>query len=205
MEPRRIAGYAIVLILVGLLCVQYIRALEPATSEDRTGACRRLAPTLFNPKLGKLPAAAKTIDDLKLAFSAQDYTGAAVPLSAYRGKVVLLNFWQTNCAPCKVEMPSMETLQRQFRTDDFTIVTLASEASFDPVRAFFPQGTKLTVLLDPPDADSAVGKISRSWGTDKWPESYLIDRKGNVRYYVVNSRDWSSADAVECARALVSE
>ncbi|HKA90129.1 MAG TPA: TlpA disulfide reductase family protein [Haliangiales bacterium] len=205
MEPRRIAGYAIVLILVGVLCVQYIRALEPAASEDRTGACRRLAPTLFNPKLGKLPASARTIDELKLGFSAQDYTGATVPLSAYRGRVVLVNFWQTNCAPCKVEMPSMESLLKQFRTDDFVIVTLASEASFDPVRAFFPQGTKLTVLLDPPDADNIVGKISRSWGTDKWPESYLVDRKGNVRYYVVNSRDWSSPDALECVRALVSE
>src|SRR5262249_7786131 len=118
MEPRRIAGYAIVLILVGVLCVQYIRALEPAASEDRTGACRRLAPTLFNPKLGKLPASARTIDELKLGFSAQDYTGATVPLSAYRGRVVLVNFWQTNCAPCKVEMPSMESLLKQFRTDD---------------------------------------------------------------------------------------
>jgi thiol-disulfide isomerase/thioredoxin len=202
MEPRRIAGYAIVLILVGVLCVQYIRALEPATIEDRTGACRRLGPTLFNPKLGKLPAAAKTLEDLKLGFSAKDYTGALVPLTAYRGKVVLLNFWQTNCAPCKVEMPSMEALQKQFPQDEFMVVTLASEVDFDP---FFPQGTKLTVLLDPPDADSAVGKISRSWGTDKWPESYLIDRKGNVRYYVVNSRDWSSPDAVDCVRALVSE
>jgi thiol-disulfide isomerase/thioredoxin len=205
MEPRRIAGYAIVLILVGVLCVQYIRALEPATIEDRTGACRRLGPTLFNPKLGKLPASAKMLDELKLGFSAADYTGATVPLTAYRGKVVLVNFWQTNCAPCKVEMPAMEALQRQFSIDDFVIVTLASEQSFDPVRAFFPQGTKLTVLLDPPDADNAVGRISRSWGTDKWPESYLVDRKGNVRYYVVNSRDWSTPDAVDCVRALVSE
>ena len=142
---------------------------------------------------------------IRVGFSANDYTGATVPLSAYRGKVVLLNFWQTNCAPCKVEMPSMEALQKHFPPDEFLVVTLASEAGFDPVRAFFPQGTKLTVLLDPPEADNVVGKISKSWGTDKWPESYLIDRKGNVRYYVVNSRDWSSPDAVDCARALVSE
>ena len=198
MEPRRIAGYAIVIILVGVLCIQYLLALEPATSEDRTGACRRMAPTPFNPKLGKLPANPP-------AFAAADYTGAKVPFTAYLGKVVLVNFWQTACAPCKVEMPSMEQLQKTFSTDDFVVVTVASEASFDSIRAFFPKGTALTVLLDPPDPDNVVGKISRSWGTDKWPESYLIDRKGKVRYYLVNSREWATPDAVDCVRALVSE
>ena len=186
------------MILVGVLCVQYLLALEPATSEDRTGACRRMAPTPFNPKLGKLPAN-------PVAFSAPDYTGTKVPLTAYLGKVVLVNFWQTACAPCKVEMPSMEALQKAFSTDDFVVVTLASEESFDPVRAFFPTGTPLTVLLDPPEGDSVVGKISRSWGTEKWPESYLIDRKGKVRYYLVNSREWATPDATSCVRALVTE
>ena len=85
------------------------------------------------------------------------------------------------------------------------MLALASETSFDPIRKFYPQGTQLTILLDPPDDDHSAGKIARRYGTEKWPETYLIDKRGVVRYYYINSRRWDSANAVECVRSLVAE
>jgi peroxiredoxin len=198
LEPRKLAGYAIVAILVGILVVQYVLAVGPSASDDRTAACRALAPMPFNPAIGKLPVAAPD-------FEAADYTGATTRLAAYRGKVVFVNFWQTTCPPCKEETPSMEALAGQVASPDFVVLALASETSFEPVRRFFPNGTQLTVLLDPPDDSHSAGKIARRYGTEKWPETYLIDRNGTVRYYFINSRKWDSANAIDCVRSLLAE
>ncbi len=152
----------------------------------------------FNPAIGKLPAPAPD-------FEAVDYTGQKTRLSAYRGKVVFLNFWQTTCPPCKEETPSMDRLAGLVGASDFVVLALASETSFDPVRQFFPQGTTMTVLLDPPDDSHSVGQIARRFGTEKWPETYLIDRSGMVRYYFINSRRWDSDNAVDCVRSMLAE
>ena len=197
-EPRKLVGYAIVAILVGILGVQYLLAVAPSAHDDRTAACRALSPMPFNPAIGKLPAPAPELE-------AAEYTGNTTRLEAYRGKVVFLNFWQTTCPPCLEEMPSMDALNQIVGGPDFAMLALASETSFDPVRAFFPRGTTMTVLLDPPDESHSAGKIARRFGTEKWPETYLIDRNGTVRYYFINSRKWDSANAVDCVRSLIAE
>jgi cytochrome c biogenesis protein CcmG/thiol:disulfide interchange protein DsbE len=195
-DPRKLVAYAIVAILLGILAVQYLMALAPAAQEDRTSACRALQPTPFNPRLGKFPVIAPEV-------TAVDYTNQQVQLSAYRGRVAFVNFWQTACPPCVEEMPAMDRLQRRY--PELAMLAYASETSFDPVRKFFPGGTAMTVLLDPPEEDSAVGKIARSWGTEKWPETYLVDKRGVVRYYYVNSRQWSSDRAAACIESLLAE
>ena len=198
LEPRQAAGYAIVAILLGILVVQYVVALPTSVQDDRTASCRALNPMPFNPKLGKLPAPAPE-------FQAADHTGAKTALSAYRGKVVFLNFWQTACPPCKDEMPSMEALQKRYADEEFVVLALSSDPSWEPVRAFFPQGTSMTVLLDPPAEGENLGDIARSYGTERWPDTYLIDREGRVRYYYVNKRHWDSENAVACIDALLQE
>lgn len=197
-EPRKIAGYVIVAILLGVLAVQYVIALPSVAQDDRTASCRALNPMPFNPKLGRLPAPAPD-------FQAEDHTGKPVSLSAYRGKIVFLNFWQSACPPCKEEMPSMEALQSVVGTDDFVILAVSSDSDWAPVRAFFPQGTNMTVLLDRPEESQVMSKSAIMFGTEKWPDTYLIDRDGKVRYYYVNRRRWDSENAVACIQALLGE
>jgi peroxiredoxin len=198
LEPRKVAGYFIVATLLGILVVQYVRALPASVQDDRTASCRALNPMPFNPKLGKLPAKAPD-------FKAQDHTGQMASLAAYRGKVVFLNFWQTACPPCKDEMPAMEALERHIGREDFVVLALSSDPTWEPVRSFFPHGTEMTVLLDPPVEDENLGSIAKSYGTERWPDTYLIDREGNVRYYYVNKRRWDSENAVACINALLHE
>jgi len=75
------------------------------------------------------------------------------------------------------------------------------------VRAAFarglPTGTPFKVLLDPPQGDENIGQITASWGIKAVPESALIDRKGNIRAYFVNKRDWSSTVAQTCLRSVI--
>jgi thiol-disulfide isomerase/thioredoxin len=212
LSTPRLVGLLIALVVVGLVGVNFVQAVQPAVEHERKAArdegCMPMEPTAENPKLGKLPVMAPDIQ-------AQDYTGKMVPLSAYRGKVVLLNFWASWCPPCVEEMPSMDRLQRLF-PKDLVVLAVSSDNGWKDILEFFKaEGTKMTVLWDPaaaPDAKAGddapsgkVGALSMSYGTDKLPESYLIDRDGTIRYYVVNTRNWASPDAQRCIRKLVEE
>jgi len=119
---------------------------------------------------------------------------------------VFLNFWQTACPPCREEAPSMEALAKLVGSSDFEELALASETSFDPIHKFYTHDPQeLSILLDPPDDEHSAGKIARRYGTEKWPETYLVDRNGMVRYYFINSRRWDSANAIDCVRSLLAE
>lgn len=68
-----------------------------------------------------------------------------------------------------------------------------------------PDGVPFKVFLDPPEGDDNIGKIAASWGIRAVPESALIDRKGNLRAYFVNKRDWESPVAQTCLRSVIDE
>jgi thiol-disulfide isomerase/thioredoxin len=68
-----------------------------------------------------------------------------------------------------------------------------------------PAGTPYQVYLDPPAGGGNIGTVASRWGTEAVPESFLIDRDGMVRYYFVNKRDWRSAVAQTCLKAVIAE
>ena len=57
----------------------------------------------------------------------------------------------------------------------------------------------------PPAEEGETGPIARSYGVTKVPESFLIDRAGNLRYYFVNKRDWSSDVVATCLRSVIDD
>jgi thiol-disulfide isomerase/thioredoxin len=79
------------------------------------------------------------------------------------------------------------------------------KAVLDAYRTSLPDGVPYKVFLDPPDGDDTIGKIGTSWGIKAVPESALIDRKGNLRAYFVNKRDWESPVAQTCLRSIIDE
>jgi thiol-disulfide isomerase/thioredoxin len=108
-----------------------------------------------------------------------------------------VNFWATWCKTCVVEMPSMEKLALKMRNKNFRLVAVSVDDTWQDVRSFFPRGTQLQVLLDP------SRDIPKKFGTEKFPESFLIDRDGNVRYYVISDRDWSRPEVGACIESLL--
>jgi cytochrome c biogenesis protein CcmG, thiol:disulfide interchange protein DsbE len=96
-------------------------------------------------------------------------------LAAYRGKVVVLNFWASWCEPCQVEAPLLERAQSTLARDGGTVLGVtyldASPDSQDFVRHYH---------LTYPNLRDNSGAFAHSYGTDQLPESFVIDRDGHV-------------------------
>ena len=131
----------------------------------------------------------------------QDLSGKTIKLSDYRGKVVLLNFWSTLCAPCTAELPSLSRLAVLFKDADFAVLTVSIDASDKPVREFIEaHKLALTVLRDGEKEvffDQYAGPLL--------PATYLIDRNGIIVEIVANSREWDSAGAQDLILKLLKK
>src|SRR5512135_2308447 len=72
-------------------------------------------------------------------FSLTDLAGKKLALSAYRGTVVLLNFWATWCGPCREEIPSLVSLQEKYRNKGLQIIGISLDDDAAPIPAFYRQ------------------------------------------------------------------
>lgn len=132
-------------------------------------------------------------------FTVHDREGREWKLSDHRGEVVLMNFWSITCPPCLEEMPSLEVLAEiSDRWDDVEVVAISTDAGWDAVSTVLPANPKLTHLFDP-DKSVTEGKF----GTELFPETWIIDRDGVVRLRYDGAFDWSSPvvlDVIESYR-----
>lgn len=185
MAWRRALAVAIVAVATATLAVRFFAGAAWTAAAARNSACGTLMPDPLAPKLRGLAP------DFDLA----DASGKKWSLHALRGRPVLVSFWATWCPPCVQEMPSLEALARRLG-DRATILAVSVDENWEAIRKFFPKGTPLTVLLDPSRAAPA------SYGTSQFPESFLIDPSGHVRYAFINQRDWSVPEAAACIEDL---
>ena len=153
------------------------------------------------PELGyKLTPLANPVDAPN--FNLEDMDEYEYDFSEYRGQVVLLNFWATWCPPCKREMPSMERVYQNHQDDDFTVVAINQMEDGDRIFTF--TGTLDTrptfnILLD---TDS---KVSQSYNVRGLPTTYLIDKKGKIRYRAVGGREFDHPEVEKIIQALIKE
>ncbi len=124
--------------------------------------------------------------------------GKRASLTALRGQVVLLNFWATWCPPCREEMPSMERLHQEFRTQGLAVLAVNIQESPKQV-ARFMRDFRLTfpALLD------TDATIAGRYGARGLPSTYLIDRTGRVDGQAVGARDWGGPTAKALIRSLL--
>jgi cytochrome c biogenesis protein CcmG/thiol:disulfide interchange protein DsbE len=110
-------------------------------------------------------------------FSRPDLEQRQVSLSAYQGKVVLLNFWATWCAPCLDEIPRFRAWQLQDGERGLQIVGISMDDEWAPVRTFYRKyRLNYPVLM----GDENLGELYG--GVLGLPVTFLIDRKGRIRY-----------------------
>lgn len=119
--------------------------------------------------------------------------GREVRLSDYRGHVVFLNFWATWCGPCKVEMPAMERLYRDYRRQGFVILAVSSDPEGAAVTGPFRDslGLSFTIAHDP---EMVVGRM---YGVRTLPITFLIARDGVITHQIFGMRDWQSLESRE--------
>ena len=123
-------------------------------------------------------------------FTFPDLTGKKVSLSDYRGRVVFLNIWATWCPPCVDEMPSMETLYNEYKSDQFEILAVSVDGEGQKVVTPFMDRLNLTfpALLD------KKAKIKNIYGVTGIPESFIIDKNGIIIKKVIGPIDWTKPD-----------
>jgi len=109
-------------------------------------------------------------------FSLQSLDGATVHLSDYRGRAVVLNFWATWCAPCKIEMPWFVELQKQYGAQGLQLVGVAmDDASPKEIKEFAQEmGVNYPILVGKESVGQAYG------GIPFMPETFYIDRRGKI-------------------------
>ena len=162
------------------------------------------------------PAGAADLDDLRagemrklvlvdpplaapdVAFAGAD--GAETTLAASNGKVRLVNFWATWCAPCREEMPALAALQRDLGGAEFEVILMATGRNPPEAiaRFFAEEKLDLATALDPKAA------LARAMGVPGLPVTVALDRQGREVARLTGGADWASAEARALIAALIA-
>ena len=131
-------------------------------------------------------------------FTLTDVGGRTHDLTAYRGSVVLINFWATWCEPCRQEMPSIQRLRDKLAGKPFVALAVNVDEPESRIKLFLKQtGFDLPVLLDPNKT------VTRDWGVRVLPVTFIIGKDGRLRYRLVGDIDWSDEQIVGLISQLI--
>jgi cytochrome c biogenesis protein CcmG, thiol:disulfide interchange protein DsbE len=114
-----------------------------------------------------------------------------VRLTDYRGRIVILNFWATWCAPCIEELPTLVTLAR--RDPQITVLAVSVDDDAGAYATFLAEHPMPSVITirDGRQQSNAL------YGTFLFPESYVIDRSGILRRKFISSQVWTSPELAD--------
>jgi cytochrome c biogenesis protein CcmG/thiol:disulfide interchange protein DsbE len=117
------------------------------------------------------------IDRPAAAFELTSYAGERVSLDAYRGRVVVVNFWASWCHPaCYEEAPVLERNWRAYRDRDVVVLGIDIQDKAQAAKKF-----NADFSLTFPNVLDAAGRVSVDYGVYGVPETFFIDRRGRIR------------------------
>ena len=148
----RIAKFFAWLICVSILWAAGVQAQKPNDSTS-PGILHRAAPE----------------------FVRADLAGRSIDLKSYRGKVVLLNFWATWCAPCQIELPKFDAWQKKYGAQGLQVLAVSMDDGDAPVRRTV---RRLHLEFPVVMGDAKLG--DEYGGVLGLPVTFLIDREGRV-------------------------
>jgi peroxiredoxin len=135
----------------------------------------RLAATLTALVLIRAPLAAapKIAPDVTLRMA----DGGTMRVADFKGKVVLVDFWASWCAPCKTSFPALDALYREYHTGGLEVLAVNLDERRRDAEAFLVgHPHALNVLFD------AKGASAEAFGVQGMPSSFIIDRDGVIRF-----------------------
>ena len=156
---------------------------------------------LNNQKFGdmkKMTIASNTTSAPKTIFF--DAGGKELTLNDFKGRLTLVNFWATWCAPCRKEMPSLEELSNQIGGDTFQVLTIATmRSSEEAVKKFFNDNN----IIDLPKFRDPKGYLARASGVAALPLTILLDRNGNEISRLIGDADWAQDETIEFIKKAI--
>ncbi|MFU8822659.1 TlpA family protein disulfide reductase [Yoonia sp.] len=183
---RKLLSALLYTALLGVANLAAAQGADPASL--REGDMRKL---VFHPT----PVA--TTDS---PFTSED--GSDMVLADLEGRYVVLNFWATWCAPCRVEMPHLSALQTDLGGDDFEVVTVAVGPNPLPAMERFFDEIEVDNL---PLHTDARQRFARSMGVLGLPVTLILGPDGMEIARMQGEADWSSPSAVAIIQALLDE
>ena len=121
-----------------------------------------------------------------------DLTGQVLSWQQLQGKVVVINFWATWCAPCTEELPSLQRLQEMKLGSDLVVITINHKERLGKIRSFnLDTGFNLPVVAD------SQGEIAKNWGIKIFPTSVILSREGKPTWIIEGSADWTSKELLD--------
>jgi thiol-disulfide isomerase/thioredoxin len=117
------------------------------------------------------------------AFTLKNLAGKPTALSAWKGRVVLLDFWATWCGPCRMELPTISKLHRELGPKGLVVIGVNVGETAGVASGFLKKnGYGFAVLLDS-DSD-----LSQQYGANGLPTVVIIDRAGNISSHFIGVR-----------------
>lgn len=130
-------------------------------------------------------------------FNLIDTTGKSVSLNQYRGKVVLIDFWQTWCPPCVEEIPHLKSLQEKYKSQGLIILGVTDRLDQDGVEKWRElvrgKGINYSALMD------EKGTTAAQYNVGGYPHKFIIDRGGRLVY---DKRGYQRGDEAEVEREI---
>ena len=212
MQRNAIIGGAVAGLIAGFGAVYWITRDErkPDTppevvAEESTESAGGAWTTAVTKDLAKGEMAAFVVRPTREPAPDADFIGEdgkPVHLSAWRGRVALVNLWATWCGPCRKEMPSLAALQAQLGSKDFEVVAISLDRKGADAAAAFLQETNSTALKL--YIDTSAGVLDKFLAPGL-PATILIDRQGKEIGRLLGPADWSSTEAITLIKAALAE
>jgi cytochrome c biogenesis protein CcmG/thiol:disulfide interchange protein DsbE len=210
MNPTIVYGLSAVMIIVGLVFLRMLHTgRQPGTPRDFmewagtvlsvlliiTALSLMVIGPIAEPDIAEVRqqvATAGSYQDVKIEVPVPDFaftdvqTGQEDRLSRYAGKVIVINFWATWCAPCLKEIPDLNRLQREF-PDDLAVISISDEEqgllqSFERQLPLESQSRMVPFGSELPQPFTGAFVIR--------PATFVVDRDGMVRRYLLGARDY---------------
>jgi peroxiredoxin len=115
-------------------------------------------------------------------FTLADVEGESWHLADLKGKVLLVNFWSTSCAPCRKEMPDLQALFDKYKERGLIVLSISNEASAKVEPVIAEQNITYPMLLDP------KSKIHELFQIGSLPRSFVYNRDGTIVAQSINMR-----------------
>jgi thiol-disulfide isomerase/thioredoxin len=183
-----------IVFVVGLVAFAAVVLVAPVASASESGA----PPSPARGKMRNFTLLPEAKPVPEIAFI--DTMGQPHSLREFEGRVVLLNFWATWCAPCRREMPALDRLQAKLGGEDFSVLALSQDRKGPAVVSAFLQEIgvcNLAVYVDP------TSRSARAFGAYGLPATVLLDRQGRALGRMVGPAEWDSDDAIALFRHFI--
>ncbi|MFK5915089.1 MAG: TlpA disulfide reductase family protein [Woeseiaceae bacterium] len=133
-----------------------------------------------------------------IAIKLKDAYGKDFIKNNFKGQVTIINFWATWCPPCVLEIPSLNRLKNKMEGLPFELISINYAENKKTILEFMKEiNVEFPVLLD------KDGSFAKRWNIITYPSTFVIDKKGNIKYGVNAAIEWDDPELIKKLKSLL--